>query len=692
MNCMKIRKITSFILLFVLISISVSGQSRTVRRANSFFERGEYFRALELFEEALESGETLDVENKIRVAHCHYELNNIDVAFERFMELEEQLKGQDLLVYANVTQGVGFYEGAIDLYERCLDENIGNAGQIRERIRSCEWAIENIAFRTEYYVNPSELLTFGQSFGIQYYRDGVVYSSASGEGDEVDRYGREFLNLYYSPLEGGEILDQRLFSENLVFDYHVGAISFTSDENTMYYTRAVRVRGGDSRIKIFQVTYDGNEWGNEQELSINSDNYDCAYPATTPDDKYLIFASNMSGGHGETDLYIVEKRPDGSFGQPRNLGPEINTFGYERFPFVSDEYDLYFASDGHIGFGGLDIFKATRQSNTTWENVENMMQPINSNKDDFGYVIDPSDPDQGFLSSNRLGSGDEDVIFYVEPRIDDEQSSDVSDDSDDVGDDTGVLLFDEYAQDESENDPEPEPEPDSGSAEEDEVDLAEFPDAFSTNIISSFNGDVIEGVRVVIKDYDSNQIVVEGRSDRNGTIHLTLPDEFRKDGQSFEVSVNKGNDFNAKNMVVDITELDAIARNGIILTPVFDDVVLDDIGTMIVPYRGEAITSEGQKVLDKLAVYLKNNPNIVVKLNSHTDARGNKYNNLRTSQKVAEKAEEYLLKKGIDDRNLIPRGYGERYLINKCQRGVLCNESEHLENRRIEIVVWKKLQ
>ncbi len=661
------------------------GQSRQVRRGNNFFEDGEYFKALEMFEEARDAGEELSIQTQIRIANCYYELNNIDEAFELFMELESHLKGQDLFTYASATHGFGFYQGAIDLYNECLDKGIGNPAQIRELIRSCEWALENETFVTDYLVNPSELLTFGQSFGIQYYKNGVVYSSSSGDSDEVDRYGKEFLNLYYSPIQDGEIQDQRLFSENLVFDYHVGAIAFTTDEKTMYYTRAVRVRGGESRIKIFQVTYNGSEWGNQEELSINSDNYDCAYPAVTPDDKYLLFASNMKGGHGGTDLYIVERRPNGRFGQPQNLGSRINTFGNERFPFVSDSYDLYFASDGHLGFGGLDVFKAVHQGGTSWSEVENMMKPFNSNKDDFGYVIDPNDPEQGFLSSDRIGNGGTDVIFYVEPRSEEESEESAGEEAEMVP--MGGLLYDEsgevVTQEKEQPEPEPKPEP--------ETDLSQFPDAFSTVVNSTFNGTSIDGAMIVVKDNSTGQIVVEGTTDRNGKIHLIIPDEFRKEGQTFEISINKGDDFNGKSMVVDIMELEQIAQNGIALTPVFDDVVLDDIGTMVIPYRGENITSEGQKVLDKLSAYLTNNPNVVVKLNAHTEARGNKYNNLLISQKVAEKAEEYLMERGIDDRNMIPRGYGERYLLNNCRRGKLCDESKHLENRRIEVVVWKML-
>jgi outer membrane protein OmpA-like peptidoglycan-associated protein len=110
---------------------------------------------------------------------------------------------------------------------------------------------------------------------------------------------------------------------------------------------------------------------------------------------------------------------------------------------------------------------------------------------------------------------------------------------------------------------------------------------------------------------------------------------------------------------------------------------------MVIPYVGNKITDEGLQSLNKLAALLVSNPNVVIKLNGHTDSRGNRYNNLNLSQDIADSAEQVLIGKGVNDENVIPRGYGERYLINKCKRGVYCSDKEHLKNRRIEVVVWK---
>ncbi len=632
--------------------VGSAAQSNGVKSGNSYFEKGEYYRALQAYETALNSGEKPDIPVQIKIAHCYYQLNQIEQARKLFSQLESHLTGNDLLVYALTAHKSGFYPDAIELYQQARDDGAGNPVQIDQWIKSCRWALENNALQPNYVVNPSEVPTYGQSFGIQYYKNGVVYSSSSGKSTgAVDRQGMDFLNLYYSELEDGEIKGKKLFSQNLIFNYHVGAITFTSDYKTMYFTKSVRVSRDKSRIKIFSVAYDGQDWGDEKEVSFNNNDYDCAHPALTPDDKHLIFVSNQKGGFGGKDLYIVERLPGGEFGTPVNMGPDINTFGDEVFPFVSKEYNLYFSSDGHTGYGGLDLFKSTHEGAKTWRDVTNMMQPFNSSMDDFGYVINPGNALQGFLSSNRTTAGNKDVIFYVES-------------------------------------------PDSIAGKKDETtgeDFVEMPDAFSARLISTFNGTPIEGASVVVRNAFDGNTVAEGRTNDKGDIFLVLPNEVRRKGQDFEIEVSKQGDYIPQKMIVGILELNAIAKNGLSLTPIFNDQLLDEIGTFVIPYRDETITPKGIAVLEKLATYLNINPNVVIKLNGHTDARGDKYNNLLTSQRAAEKAEKYLMNKGIDDDKMIPRGYGERYLLNQCRRGKWCDEETHLKNMRIEVVVWRIL-
>jgi len=646
-----------FVCAFTMVSLVSWGQKSALKKANSLYDRGEYYEALQYYNQFTGAGGDLDIPLRIKVGHCYYNLNNVETAYNIFSEYEDQLKGLDLFVYASTTHKIGFYSGAIELYRKARPQMAGRQSQIDELIKACEWAEKNMTFNPAVLVNPSTILTFGQSFGIQYYDKGVVYSSASGESSKSkkDKQGMDFLNLYYSSIDNGQISGNgRLFSEKLKFEFHVGAISFTSDFKEMYYTKTVRVRK-ESRLKIYKVTFDGKEWVNEEEISINSNEFDNAHPAVSPDNKSLYFVSNRPGGYGGKDLYVVERRVDGSYGTPRNLGPQVNSFGDEVYPYISQDNILYFASDGHIGFGGLDVFKS-EYNGSEWTKVENMMMPFNSEKDDFGYVIDPNNDRFGFLSSNRMGDGSNDVIFYVQynEAVEEEETP----------------VFETIEQ---------------------TIMATTSAFAFDAKLLSSFNNNPVGGATVFIRDTFTGNVVAQGISLSDGRIVLNIPEEYRKDGQEFEITISKGNEFQQKTFIASINEFEDFAQSGITLTPIFSDQGLNEIGEAAIPYIGNEITADGYRTLDRLAAYLLNNPHVVVKLNGHTDSRGDRVNNLNTSQATAEKAEQYLMSKGVPDANLIPRGYGERYPLNRCIRGKLCSDSEHLENRRVEVVVWRFL-
>lgn len=665
-------------LLLLLTPSIVEGQGSALRRGDAQYARGEYYNALQYYNQVVADGFKLDLEYQKKVGHCYYELNNVDEAYNIFSSMEDKLTGYDLYIYASATHKIGYYEGAIDLYKKAKPQNPERVGLIDELIRSCEWAMDNQEF-LPVRVNPSKIMTFGQSFGLQFYKDGVVYSSASPEkeGGKIDRQGRNFLSLYYSDLEGDEIKNTRLFSKNLVFEYHVGAISFSPDEKTMYYTKTVRVRGGDNKLKIFSVVFNGQEWVDEIELNINSNEYDNAHPAVTPDGKHLIFVSNRPGGYGGKDLWMAEIKSNRSLTGIRNLGPKINSFGDELFPFVSKDNVLYFSSDGHTGFGGLDLFKSD-QVNGNWGSAKNLGQPYNSNKDDFGYVINPKDNNRGFLSTNRVGDGS-DVIFYVQEREDEQVTEPtiptvvVSQPEETLGAEVveEPVVIEELV-----------------VIKEPKVDLSIFPSSLKSYVLSTFNGNLVEGASISMVDSYTGKVVGQSKTDSKGGFTLSIPDQYRQEGQEFEITVSM-NEFKNNVVQANIMDLPEIAKGGFQISPVFKDSDLNEISGLTIPFVGMEFSRDGYAILDQIAAYLLNNPQVVIKLNGHTDVRGTMISNLNNSQSISEKAENYLLSKGVSSDNLIPRGYGERYIINKCRRGKLCDESEHLENRRVEIVVWR---
>lgn len=195
-------------------------------------------------------------------------------------------------------------------------------------------------------------------------------------------------------------------------DFDEGTVSFTEDGKTMYFTRCYSEKGQSRGAQICSCTRSGGKWGKALEVKLSNDSsVTFAHPAISPDGRFLYYVSDLQGGYGGKDIWRSE-RNGGQWGAPVNLGPEINTSGDEMFPYMREDGVLYFSSDGHLGFGGLDIYYATEMDDGTWV-VSNMMYPINSNGDDFGisYV---SGEERGMFSSNRGEKKGYDKIYSFE--------------------------------------------------------------------------------------------------------------------------------------------------------------------------------------------------------------------------------------------------------------------------------------
>lgn len=661
---------------------------KSLKQATAFYDDEDWYNASNSLLAARDLGATLTTEQKKMLARCYVKLNDMPNAWYLYMEMENELTGEDVFNYAYSMHCNANYEEAISWYNRSKMEG-ANVLRVNDLIDHCKWAMNNTEFK-KVRVNPcAELLSATQSFGIQYYNDVVVYSSAV-EGAKTDRFGNAFLNLYCSTIRDGVVMDNtsRIFSKNLMSPYNVGATCFTSDKKYIYYTKSVIV--GDRDIfKIFVAEFDGNDWVNERELTINSNDYDCVQPALSLDDNYLYFVSNKEGGYGGKDIYYCERKGPNSFGKVKNLGSTINTNYDEVYPVINRDGKLYFSSNGHLGFGGLDIFSAELIDNK-WQNVTNMMHPFNSEHDDFFYIMDPERDGYGFISSNNMGDGFTDKIFTVRPLETDNKPA--VEMAPMIGGE--MLVFDANGTlgvVETQPEPEPEPEPEPVVIPEPEPEpvpvVAEVkPYVFKTIVTSTFNGTKLAGATVTIRDAATGELITSATSDASGSVVLTIPGKYIKDGAEYSVKVSKDG-FNGKEVIATLDELENVGKEGVALTPIFNDNVLDDISGMAIPYEGD-LDANAKATLDKLAAYLIQNSGIVVKLNGHTEAKGNRRNNLDVSQKMADKAKAYLVSKGVNDDQLIPRGYGERYLKNRCHRGVYCERSQHMENRRIEVVVW----
>lgn len=255
-------------------------------------------------------------------------------------------------------------------------------------------------------------------YAPSFYNGELVFASSRNTNSFtkiVDESSEQpFLDLYVTVNTSGKRNTERL-KGGVNTKFHESSATFSKDGKTVYFTRNNRAKRiskeGKILLTIYKATYENGKWRHEEELPFGSDTYSIAHPALSPDGKFLYFASDMPGSFGKSDLYVVELYEDGSYGKPKNLGSEINTPGRETFPFISDKGNLFFASDGHLGYGGLDIFMTLPQIDIYGgTQVYNLGEPINSFEDDFTFIIN-EESNVGFFASNRRGGFGGDDIY-----------------------------------------------------------------------------------------------------------------------------------------------------------------------------------------------------------------------------------------------------------------------------------------
>lgn len=509
-----------------------------------------------------------------------------------------------------------------------LDEIKNNSGRYK---------IENAGINSKY-----------SDYGTSFMGTKVIFSSARDTGNFSKRIhtwtGENFTNLYGSPIaEDGSLGAVDKFGKKLNTKFHEDTPAFTKDGKTVYFTRNNYLdgRGFDASkvtlLKIYTAKVDKDgQWNNITTLPFNSDNYQTAHPALSPDEKTLYFASDMEGSRGQSDLYRVKINEDGSFGTPENLGDKINTSGRETYPFVNDDNELYFASDGQPGLGGLDIFitKLPKDGGLEFKQVLNVGEEANSAKDDFALIIN-SKTKRGFLSSNRDGGqGNDDIYKFIETRpiwceqllfgvVTDAKTNAVLPNA-------KLILFDDKFKQLKETTSDAE-----GNYEFKEVECG-------TKYF----------VRTSLESYTTKEsAVIIGKKDGKTELNIEL--------ENTQKQVKPGDD------LADIFGINLIY---------FD---LDKWNI-----RPDAAVDLA-KILDVLEQY----PTMKIDIRSHTDSRASFTYNEKLSDRRANSTMQWLISKGIAKERLTSKGFGETQLINKCADGVECTEAEHQLNRRSQFVI-----
>lgn len=421
---MKLKNIILVSLFVLSTSFSVLAQRSVYDKANQYFENGQYFQAVDMLRNAYNKVTDKDLKNDIvfQVAEC-YRLTNQPKKAEVWYKKSVQKKYNNPLIYLYYADALKMnedYEAAIENYKE-YKKLVPADPRGENGVRSCELAIKWTESPNGYKVANMKFFNskdseYSPAFAKAEY-DEVYFTSnrESATGDKMHGgTGYNFSDIFTSKKDNkGNWSTPVPLDQNINTEFEEGAISMSKDYNTIFFTRCERHKKNAIGCMVFTAERRNDEWGKAEPILMIDDSIVVAHPTLSEDELKLYFVSDMTGGMGEKDIWLVKRTsPDGEWGVPENMGAAINTPGNEMFPFIHNDGTLYFSSDYHLGMGGLDIFKAT-EKNGTWT-VENMRYPINSTKDDFGIVIEKEE-ERGYFSTSR--DGDDEIYSFVLPPL-----------------------------------------------------------------------------------------------------------------------------------------------------------------------------------------------------------------------------------------------------------------------------------
>ncbi|WP_081208789.1 OmpA family protein [Salegentibacter sediminis] len=385
-------------LLLLLISITAFGQSSQIKEGDKLFAQRALIDAAEAYEQVVDKNQ--EVLQNLGDAYFYTNQMEDAVATYRvlFLRHEAEVAPEYRFRFAHALRGVGEHEEA----DEHMSEFTGNDVNFDEFQRELDTIVPHV-YTTDQVMNNSA----AADFGIAYMGDRIVFASTRNQERPIYPWNKKpTLDLYSAEMtDEGELVDILLFSDEINTDSHESSATFNQDADVMYFDRTSekRVKNEEgvrvAHIKLYRAELIDGTWTNIEALPFTSDEYSTEHPSLNADGSKLYFASDMPGSEGSFDIYVVDINEDGTYGTPQNLGTGVNTPQREQFPYISEENVLYFASDGHQGYGNLDVFR----SEGDFSEAQNLGASVNSNRDDFAFVIKEGD-EEGYFASNRRGT------------------------------------------------------------------------------------------------------------------------------------------------------------------------------------------------------------------------------------------------------------------------------------------------
>ena len=634
---MKINFIISTLIALSVTALSF-GQGSKTKDADFNYNTEHYYEAIALYKTAY--GSENDRDQKIRIIYligdCYRLVYNFEMAEDWYSKAEKAKYGdKEPNLYLNLAEAFkiqGKLEEAIKRYEQYNSIKPGDQKSI-DGLEGCKLAQKWMDKPTPHIVENAKALN-SKMYDYAPVMSGrrndeviLVSSRPGGTGNGIDsRSGENFSDLFTAEMDRkGKWSIPRPLPQPINTEFNEGPITITKRDKAMYYTHCPVETKATKPCELWMATKRGQDWADPVKINMVPDTVSIGHPSISNDDQLLFFASDLPGGKGGKDIWVVKyDKTSKAFGDPINVAG-INTPNDELYPFIKDDGTLYFSSTGHKGMGGLDIYKAEKTGDTEWANVENLKFPINSEANDFGIFF-LGNKEQGYFSSDRKGGkGGADIWSFKMPPI--------------IYTLQGTVKDVECKA------------PIAGAR----VKLIGT-DGSSVEVLTDANGfykleEKENGDRYISEATSYTILVDKSESQAKKVTNECGTDEYAKrkylssKGQETTISVPRSTAF------VHDFELQCFNCGDIKFKT-----VLYELGKSELMVTSEINSKDS---LNDLYQTLIDNPTIVIQLSAHTDPQGGEAANQKLSEERAQSCVDYLIEKGIDAERLEAKGWGE---------------------------------
>ena len=639
------------ILLFVCISFTINAQNK-LDIANRYYNDYAYYQALDIYLK-INKTEPTNTEILERIGDCYYNNSNTEKSTKWYSKAIESSNSKNpklIYKYIQSLKSVKKYDEAykwLSIYNELQGIETEDAKTETDYLTILDKLNKPLnkyikVINLETNTGHSEFSSFYN--GDELYLASTTIDSSYNKSKKTYVWNNEpFLGLYVSKTKftKDSIISNpgiQLKGDNINTKFHEANAVITKDGQTLYFTRDNLKKKnklnpnkeGTVHLMLYRATLVDKKWSNLEALPFNDSEFSNGHPMLSNDDKTLFFVSDQPNGYGATDLYKVSINDDNTFGTPENLGNTVNSSGREMFPFIDSEDNLYFSSDSHTNLGLLDIFKSNYLTKKEDENSEitNIGAPYNSSYDDFSFYIDPKD-NKGFFTSDRPGGKGSDDIYAFLTLICEQT--------------VFGIITDE---------------------------LTKLPIPNVTVRLIDKEGKVARTTNTNSEGYYE---VIDVPCEKYNVV-VANKDNYKPNNKNVTTTVENG-----KRHEVNMELTPLIIDNEIVVNPIYFD------------FNKYNIRQDSYYELENIVNVLKSNPEMVIKIQSHTDSRGRDAYNKKLSNQRANATSNYILSRDIPSKQIESAiGYGESQLLNKCGNRVKCSEEEHQLNRRSKFIIVKR--